>query len=243
MTGQSGMREWHASRGSTRANRDGWTVGALAALVMIMMTVTAVAQSSPAQPERDTERIEMLKTPSRLNETAPEIVRARFETSQGSFVIEVHREWAPLAADRFYNLVKHGFYDEARFFRVLEGFMVQFGLNGDPSIQSAWRMANLRDEPVRQSNLRGFVSFTREAAPHSRFTQVFISYRDNSYLDAEGFAPFGQVVEGMEVVEALYSGYGRANVPDQRHIMREGNAYLLRDYPRLDFIKAAVIEP
>jgi peptidyl-prolyl cis-trans isomerase A (cyclophilin A) len=242
MTLRTRMRERYAVARGLRARTNARLAGVLAAL-MTAMTAVATAQNPAEPPERDGERVEMLKNPSRLNESAPDTFHARFQTNKGVFVIEVRREWAPLAADRFYNLVKHGFYDDTRFFRVLEGFMVQFGLNGDPSVQSAWRMANLRDEPVRQSNLRGFVTFTRESAPHSRFTQVFISYRDNSYLDAEGFAPFGQVVEGMDVVDALYSGYGRANVPDQRRIMREGNEYLLRDYPQLDFITAATIEP
>ena len=185
---------------------------------------------------------ERLKDPSQLNERAPDVFRARFDTSQGVFVISVEREWAPLAADRFYNLAKNGFYDDSRFFRVLDGFMAQFGLHADPAVQSAWTSANLRDEPVLKSNARGFVSFTRESGPNSRYTMIFINYKDNSYLDADGFAPFGQVVNGMDVVDKLYSGYGRQNVPDQRRIVREGNAYLLEQYPKLDFIKASTIE-
>ena len=183
-----------------------------------------------------------MKNPAALNEQAPATYRARFETSQGVFVIEAHRDWAPNAADRFYNLVKNGFYDNARFFRVLSGFMAQFGLNGDPDIQRAWTYAGLPDEPTKQSNTRGFVSFARESSPNSRYTMVFINYKDNSYLDADGFAPFGQVVSGMEIVEKLYSGYGRQNVPDQRRIKSEGNAYLTAEYPKLDFIKTARIE-
>jgi peptidyl-prolyl cis-trans isomerase A (cyclophilin A) len=202
---------------------------ALAAAVLSTTTIGA------AQPDRS-----KLRDPQ-LTEQAPEIFRARFATTRGPFVIEVHRVWAPLAADRFYNLVKNGFYDDTRFFRVLDGFMVQFGLNGDPDVQRPWQLANLRDEPVTQSNTRGFVSFTRESAPHSRYTMIFINARDNSYLDAEGFAPFGQVVSGMEVVDALYSGYGRQNVPDQRRILREGNAYLASEYPKLDSVTTATI--
>ena len=177
-----------------------------------------------------------------MTETAPGVFRARFTTSIGPFVIEVHRDWAPLAADRFYNLVKNGFYDGSRFFRVLDGFMAQFGLNGDPEIEAAWRTASLADEPAKQSNLRGYVTFTRESGPNSRYTMVFINYKDNSYLDADGFAPFGQVVSGMAVVDKLYSGYGRANVPDQRRIVRDGNAYLQQEYPKLDFVRTAAIE-
>jgi peptidyl-prolyl cis-trans isomerase A (cyclophilin A) len=120
--------------------------------------------------------------------------------------------------------------------------MAQFGLHADPSVQSAWTTANLPDEPVRKSNTRGFVSFTRESSPHSRYTMIFINFKDNSYLDADGFAPFGEVVSGMDVADRLYSGYGRQNVPDQRRIVREGNAYLLAEYPKLDFVKTAAIE-
>jgi peptidyl-prolyl cis-trans isomerase A (cyclophilin A) len=190
-------------------------------------TLVAETQSSAAQV---------------TDEQAPATFRARFETTQGSFVIEVHREWAPRAADRFYKLVTRRFYDEARFFRVLNGFMAQFGLNGDPKVQGEYALANLMDEPPKQSNLRGFVSFAKESAPNTRYTMVFINYKDNSYLDADGFAPFGQVVSGMEVVEKLYSGYGRQNIPDQRRIKSEGNAYLTAEYPKLDAIKTARIE-
>jgi peptidyl-prolyl cis-trans isomerase A (cyclophilin A) len=183
-----------------------------------------------------------MKDPAAFTEQAPATYRARFETSQGVFVIEIHRDWAPHAADRFYNLVKDGFYDNARFFRVLSGFMVQFGLNGDPEIQRPWSSAGLPDEPAKQSNTRGFVSFARESSPNTRFTMVFINYKDNSYLDAEGFSPFGQVVVGMDVADKLYSGYGRTNVPDQRRILSEGNAYLAAEYPKLDFIKRARLD-
>jgi len=176
------------------------------------------------------------------DEHAPATFRARFETNQGPLVIEVHREWAPLAADRFYTLVKRGFYNDVRFFRVLNGFMAQFGLSGDPKLQAEYASAGLTDEPAKQSNLRGFVSFAKESAPNTRYTMVFINYKDNSYLDADGFAPFGQVISGMEVADRLFSGYGRQNVPDQRRIKSEGNAYLAAEYPKLDFIKTARIE-
>ena len=162
---------------------------------------------------------------------------------RGRFVIEVHREWAPLGADRFYNLVKNGFYDDIRFFRVLDGFMAQFGMHGDPAIQSAWGRANFNDDPVKQSNKKGYVTFAKSSAPNSRSTQVFINFVDNTGLDAQGFAPFGQVVEGMENVDKLYSGYGRQNVPDQGRITAEGNAYLAKEYPKLDYIKKATIAP
>jgi peptidyl-prolyl cis-trans isomerase A (cyclophilin A) len=206
---------------------------ALTALVVVVATTLLSGQVD----------LEKLKDPSRLTERAPDQYQARFDTSKGSFVIAVTREWAPLAADRFYNLVKNGFYNDSRFFRVLSGFMAQWGLHADPSVQSAWRTANLRDEPVKNSNTRGSVSFTRESSPNSSYTMVFINYKDNSYLDADGFAPFGEVVSGMDVADQLYSGYGRQNVPDQRRIVRDGNAYLQAEYPMLDFVKTATIEP
>ena len=184
-----------------------------------------------------------LRTPSALTEKAPDTYKAKFDTSQGVFVIEVHREWAPIGADRFYNLVKNGFYDNVRFFRVLTGFMAQFGMNGDPSIQKVWSNANIKDDPpTKQGNKRGYVTFAMASVPNSRSTQVFINFVDNAFLDPQGFVPFGQVVEGLEVVDKLYAGYGRQNVPDQGRITAEGNAYLGKEYPKLDFVKTATIE-
>jgi peptidyl-prolyl cis-trans isomerase A (cyclophilin A) len=182
-----------------------------------------------------------LRTPSNLTERAPDVFRARFETSKGAFVIEVTRAWAPIAADRFYNLVKNGFYDGTGFFRVRPGFMAQFGLNGNPDIQRVWQLAPLRDDPVTQKNVRGFVSFTNENRPQSRFTQIFINYADNSYLDKDGFAPFGQVVSGMDVVDKVFA-YPREKEPDQRRILREGNEYL-KEFSQLDYVKKATIVP
>ena len=141
-----------------------------------------------------------LGNPAALREQAPPVYKVDFDTSKGPFVIEVHRDWAPNGADRFYNLVKNGFYNDARFFRVVEGFMVQFGINGDPRLSAVWREARIKDDPVRISNKRTFVTFAT-AGPNTRTTQVFISYGDNSNLDGQGFAPFGQVVSGMKVVE------------------------------------------
>ena len=200
-----------------------------------LVVVVAAAISLPAQTTK-------LADPAQLIATAPDLFRARVETSKGAFVIEVHREWAPLAADRFYNLVRNGFYDGTRFFRVRPGFMAQFGLNGDPGIQAAWQRASLRDEPPTKSNTRGYVSFAKENLPNTRFTQIFVNYGDNSYLDEQGFAPFGQVVSGMEVVDKLFSP-PRDNEPDQRRILREGNGYLQKEFPQLDFVKKATIVP
>lgn len=186
-----------------------------------------------------------LANPAAFNEQAPPIYKARFDTSKGAFVVEVHREWAPNGADRFYNLVKNGFYDDARFFRVVSGFMVQFGINGDPKVAAPWRSAAIKDDPVKQSNKRGIITFAT-AGPDTRTTQVFINFADNSPLDRQGFSPFGQVTSGMSVVDALYSGYGEGapsgRGPDQSRIQREGNAYLKKDFPNLDYIKKATIE-
>jgi peptidyl-prolyl cis-trans isomerase A (cyclophilin A) len=178
---------------------------------------------------------------------APDVFKARFETSKGNFVVEVHRDWAPVGADRFYYLVKNGFYDDTRFFRAIEGFMVQFGMSGDPKLSSVWRTQYMYDDSVKQSNKRGFITYAKGGA-NTRTTQVFINYGDNSRsLDPQGFAPFGQVVEGMDVVDQLYQGYGdgapRGQGPNQTTIHNQGNAYLDRDFPLLDkTIKATIVE-
>lgn len=185
-----------------------------------------------------------LLNPAALNEQAPATYKVRFETSKGSFVVQVHRDWAPLGADRFYNLVKNGFYDDARFFRVISGFMVQFGINGDPRVSAKWRQANIQDDPVRASNHAGYVTFAT-AGPDTRTTQVFINYADNRALDGQGFAPFGEVTSGMSVVKALYSGYGegapQGDGPAQGRIQSEGNKYLTGAFPKLDYIKKATV--
>jgi peptidyl-prolyl cis-trans isomerase A (cyclophilin A) len=187
-----------------------------------------------------------LRTPSALNEKAPDTFKVKLDTSKGPVVIEVHRDWAPVGADRFYNLVKNGFYDDTRFFRVLDGFMAQIGINGNPAIQSAWRNATIQDDPVKQSNKRGFVTYAKSGLPNSRSTQFFINYRDNSSLDRQGFAAFGEVTTGMDVVDKLYSGYGEGAPsgagPEQGRIQMEGNAYLNKSFPKLDYIKKATIE-
>ena len=186
-----------------------------------------------------------LGNPAALNEPAPATYKAKFDTSKGAFVIEVHRDWAPNGADRFYNLVKNGFYDNARFFRVISGFMVQFGINGDPKLSAVWREARIKDDPVRQSNKRGLITFAT-AGPNTRTTQVFINFGDNTGLDRQGFAPFGQVVSGMNVVDGLFSGYGEGapsgQGPEQGRVQQEGNAYLIKEFGKLDYIKKATIE-
>jgi len=188
-----------------------------------------------------------LKNPASFTEKAPETFKAKFDTSKGAFVVTVHRAWAPLGADRFYNLVNGGFYDDCRFFRVIDEFMVQVGINGNPAVQSAWRDARIPDDPSKgQSNTRGKVTFAH-AGPGSRTTQFFINFKDNGQsLDKQGFPPIGEVTSGMDVVDKLYSGYGegapRGKGPEQGKIQAEGNAYLNKDFPKLDYIKKATIE-
>ncbi|MGH8065748.1 MAG: peptidylprolyl isomerase [Candidatus Entotheonellia bacterium] len=181
-----------------------------------------------------------------INQTAPATFKAKFQTSQGDFVVEAQREWAPLGVDRFYNLVKNGFYDRTCFFRVISGFMAQFGIHGDPKISAAWRQERIQDDPVKQSNTRGYLSYAM-AGPNTRTTQLFINYADNSRLDQMGFAPIGRVSEGQEVVDRLYAGYGegapRGKGPDQGRMQMEGREYLTKNFPQLDCItKATIIE-
>ncbi len=179
-----------------------------------------------------------------LTQTAPETYKAKFVTTQGEFVVEVHRAWAPQGADRFYNLVGNGYYDGVRFFRVVAGFMAQFGIHGDPKVAAAWRTAAIPDDPVASSNKRGNITFAM-AGPGTRTTQLFINLVDNERLDSMRFAPFGQVVSGMDVVDKLYSGYGDAppqgQGPDQGRMQMEGNTYLDASFPKLDAIKTASI--
>ena len=201
-------------------------------LMAALLAAPALAQSPPANP-------------AVLNEQAPAAYKVKFDTSKGPFVVEVTRAWAPKGADRFYNLVKSGFYDNVRFFRVISGFMVQFGINGDPGVMARWRTAQIGDDPVTQSNKRGTVTFAM-AGPNTRTSQVFINFADNANLDGMGFSPFGRIVSGMNVVDALNAEYGegapRGRGPDQSRLQSEGNTYLMKDFPRMDYVKKATIE-
>jgi peptidyl-prolyl cis-trans isomerase A (cyclophilin A) len=207
----------------------------LAALAAILTLASAPALAQGA-----------LSNPAALTEKAPATFKAKFDTSKGVFVVQVNRDWAPNGADRFYNLVKNGFFDNTRFFRVISGFMVQFGINGDPKLSPGWRNAKIPDDAVKQSNKRGNITFAT-SGPNSRTTQVFINFKDNVGLDGQGFAPFGQIVTGMDVVDKLYAEYGEGapsgRGPEQMRVQSEGNAYLNKDFPKLDFIKKATIEP
>jgi peptidyl-prolyl cis-trans isomerase A (cyclophilin A) len=179
------------------------------------------------------------------NEQAPAQFRVKFETTRGPVVIEVNRAWAPLGADRFYNLVKSGYFDNAAFFRVIPGFVVQFGINGDPEVSGKWQKANIKDDPVKESNHRGYLTFAT-AGPNTRTTQMFINLANNANLDRMGFAPIGRVVEGMKVIDSLYSGYGEGapagRGPSQDRIYAKGNAYLKDGFPKLDYITKAELE-
>ena len=186
-----------------------------------------------------------LLNPSLANEKAPAEFKVKFRTSKGEFTIESKREWAPLGADRFYNLVKIGYFTDVAFFRVIEGFMAQFGIHGDPTVSAKWREANIQDDPVIKSNKRGYISYAM-AGPNTRTTQFFINFGNNANLDSMGFSPFGKVIEGMEVVDSIYSGYGEGapsgRGPGQGQIQSRGNEYLKKDFSQLDYIIETNIE-
>jgi peptidyl-prolyl cis-trans isomerase A (cyclophilin A) len=249
------------------ALRGVWAVLALAALTACSKTPTEPASASPADPAMSASTASApapapaapassvklasvlhpdLLDPSKATAKAPDTFKATFTTTKGDFVVEVHRDWSPSGADRFYNLVKMGFYDDTRFFRAVDGFMVQFGINGDPAVNAKWQESNIADDPPRQSNKPGFITFAQRGSPNTRSTQVFINYGDNARLDAT-FEPFGRVTSGMNVVESLYKGYGEGAPmgagPDQSRIQSQGNAYLDAKFPNLDAIKHAEIAP
>ncbi len=182
-----------------------------------------------------------LLNPASLHAKAPDVFKAQFTTTKGDFVIEVHRDWAPIGADRFYNLVKNGFFTNAAFFRVVPGFMVQFGLAANPAVNKAWQNANLKDDPVKESNKRGMVTFAKTSLPNSRSTQLYINFGDNAGLDPQGFAPFGSVIEGMDVVDKINAAYGER--PEQDKITNEGDAYIMKNFPMIDKIKLAKVLP
>ncbi|HZS39847.1 MAG TPA: peptidylprolyl isomerase [Polyangia bacterium] len=188
-----------------------------------------------------------LTDPTKAKATAPAVYKVKLATTKGDVVIEVHRDWAPVGADRFYNLVKLGYFNDVAFFRVIKGFMVQFGIHGDPAVNRAWHNANIQDDPSgKQSNTRGMVTFAT-AGPNTRTTQLFINYGDNARLDSMGFAPIGKVVSGMDVVDKLEGVYGEGAPmgagPAQGKLQNEGNAYLKAQFPKLDYLKSATVAP
>jgi peptidyl-prolyl cis-trans isomerase A (cyclophilin A) len=222
---------------------------ALCFLSSICLTSAAIAaQTSPAAPKpaataqpRTTTHMTtdpLLMQPEKLTVKAPDVYEVKFTTTKGDIVLQVTRAWAPIGADRFYNLVRHGFYNDAAFFRIVPGFIVQFGLGANPAVNKAWKSANIKDDPVTQSNRPGTLTFAT-AGPNTRTTQLFINLGNNAPLDGQGFAPFGQVTSGMDVVQKLYSGYGER--PDQGSITSEGKAYLDKNFPNIDRIQSATI--
>lgn len=183
-----------------------------------------------------------LLSPETANEKAPETFKAKFVTTKGDMIIQVNRSWSPNGADRFYNLVKVGYYDDTAFFRVINGFMAQIGIHGDPAVNAKWRPAQIQDDPsAGQSNKPGFVTFAKTGAPNSRTTQIFFNFGDNAGLDGQGFTPFGRVVEGTAVLGALNHEYG--DTADQGAFQSTGNAYLKSNFPKLDYVKTARIVP
>jgi peptidyl-prolyl cis-trans isomerase A (cyclophilin A) len=174
---------------------------------------------------------------SAFQRTAPDTFITRFRTSRGDFFVQAVRVWAPRGADRFYNLVRNGFYDRNRFFRVVDGFVVQWGIHGDPAVSGAWARMCIRDDPFRRTNGRRTITFAF-GRPNTRTTQVFVNYHMNWRLDRMGFTPFGEVISGMEVVDSLYKGYGDVSKggPDPMRVVKEGNAYLDREFPLVDSI-------
>jgi len=181
--------------------------------------------------------------PASLHATAPATYDVKFHTTKGDFTVQVTRAWAPNGADRFYNLVEHHFYDNATLFRVVAGFVVQFGIPADPRYGKIWANANIKDDPVKESNLRGYITYAQTSAPNSRSTQVFINFGNNSFLDSQRFSPFGKVIEGMNVVESFYSGYKDQPTGMQDQIANQGNAFLEKKFPKLDKIVTARIVP
>lgn len=229
---------------------DGWTapastadpkacVGAEAPVRLDLSTIESLPVPEGANPA--------LTDVALANETAPDLYKVKFETTEGDFVVEVHREWAPIGADRFYNLVKIGYFDDVRPFRNIAGFMVQFGIHGSGAVNEVWSEARIKDEPVVMGNKRGVITFAKCGAPNCRSTQLFINHKDNTMLDPQGFSGFGRVVEGMDVVDSLYSCYGegapRGMGPSQGQVQKLGNAYLDAGWPNLSkFNKVSVIE-
>lgn len=219
----------------------------LCALSLFAVVFTAKAEDTNA-PAKQKPAVTApdFTDPGKLTAKAPESFQALFETTKGKFTVEVTRSESPNGADRFYNLVRSGYFHDIAFFRVIPGFMCQFGIHGDPKVSAKWRDANIPDDAVKASNTRGAITFA-DAGPNTRSTQLFINFGDNSNLDGMGFSPFGKVIEGMDVVDKINGEYGEGapggNGPDQGRIQMEGNAYLKKDFPRLDYIKSVTLVP
>jgi peptidyl-prolyl cis-trans isomerase A (cyclophilin A) len=218
----------------------------ISALFLTGLTSVAEDKTEPKTEEKKAPAAEKiaavdLTQPSKLAEKAPDTFKVKFDTTKGAVTIEVTRSMAPNGADRFYNLVKAGYFKDIAFFRVVPGFMAQFGINGDPKIAAAWAEANITDDAVKGSNTRGAITFAQTGMPNSRSTQLFINFGNNTFLDGQRFAPFGKVTEGMDVVDKINSEY--RETPNQGMIQSDGNAYLKKNFPNLDYIKSATILP
>ena len=205
---------------------------------------TTPSKTAPSPAAKTYDRA--LLRPALLKDKAPETYQVKFETSKGDFTVSVTRAWAPLGADRFYDLAKHHFFDNESFFRVLKGFVAQFGISAYPPVNAVWEKATIKDDPVTQSNKKYFLTFAT-AGPNTRTTQLFINLADNPRLDTMGFAPFGQVTDGMNIVDTLYADYGEGapggSGPNQDEIQKQGKPYLDKNFPKLDYIKTTTLTP
>jgi len=202
-------------------------------LVIVCAAIVAGGAAAASPPPK-------LLHPASLHAKAPATYRVSFATTKGTFVVTVHRAWSPLGADRFYNLVQAHFFDGVTFFRVVKGFVVQFGISPYPAVSKAWQSANIGDDPVKTSNTPGTITYA-DAGPGTRTTQVFVNLGNDASLDAQGFSPFGRVTTGMSVVKKLYGGYGDKPTSDQQQISAQGNAFLQKTFPKLDHIRTARI--
>ena len=223
--------------------------------LLFSLSVVAAEEAKKETPKKEEAKPEEKKPaaelpgfsdPAKLTEKSPDSFKAQFDTTKGKFTVEVTRSLSPNGADRFYNLVRSGYFKDVAFFRVIPGFMCQFGIHGDPKVAAAWRAASITDDPVKSSNTRGAITFAT-AGPNTRTTQLFINFGDNKNLDGMGFSSFGKVTEGMDVVDKINGEYGegapRGRGPDQGRVQQEGNAFLKKDFPKLDYIKSATILP
>jgi peptidyl-prolyl cis-trans isomerase A (cyclophilin A) len=208
----------------------------------LLATALVIRAEDASPPAKPVAAAPGFTDPAKLTEPAPDTFKAQFDTTKGKFTIEVTRSLAPNGADRFYNLVRSGYFKDIAFFRVIPGFMCQFGIHGDPSVSAKWRDANIADDPVKGSNTRGTITFAT-AGPNTRTTQLFINFGNNVNLDGMGFSPFGKVTDGMDVVDKINNEYGENPPEVQGHIQMEGNAYLKKQFPNLDYIKSATIIP
>ena len=218
---------------------------ALVATLALSFTLAA-AEDAKKEAVKPSSAAPGFADPAKLTEKAPDTFKAEFDTTKGKFTVEVTRALSPNGADRFYNLVRSGYFKDLAFFRVIPGFMCQFGIPGDPAVAAKWRQANITDDPVKGSNTRGAITFAT-AGPGTRTTQLFINFADNANLDGMGFSPFGKVSEGMDVVDKINGEYGEGapggRGPNQGRVQQEGNAYLKKSFPNLDYIKTATILP